>query len=107
MLQTAVPLLLHDSFYLGLLCDDLADIFISFALLFSLPYSHIKLKLAALAYAMWCAFAFLNNIAIEVAIEHIRQWQFVVTLACLGFFGFTAGWLIELNKYGHDDNAGR
>lgn len=103
MLQVAIPFI--SSFYIGLLFDDMADVFISLSLFFSLPYSLIKLKLAALAYAMWCVFAFLNNIAIEVAIEYIRQWQFVATIICLGFYGFTASCLVELNKYGNDDNA--
>lgn len=98
-LQTAIPFFFKNEFYLSLLCDDMADIFSAFAIVFALPYSRIKLKHMALFYAMWCTFAFLNNIAIEVSIEHIRAWQVCVGIVCLGFFGFIAGWLTELSKY--------
>lgn len=105
VLQTAIPLLFRDQFYLALLSDDLADIFASFAILFALPYSKINLKLMALFYAMWCVFAFLNNIAIEVAIEHIRIWQFMVGVFCIGVMGFISGWLLELHKFGNNTDA--
>lgn len=105
VLQTAIPLLFQDAFFFSLLCDDLADIFAAFAILFSLPYSRIKLKLMALFYAMWCSFAFLNNVAIEVSIEHIRAWQVVAGLLCIGFYGFMAGWLMELHKFGNHTDA--
>lgn len=105
VLQTAIPLLFRNQFYLALLSDDLADIFASFAILFALPYSKINLKLMALVYAMWCVFAFLNNLAVEVSIEYIRTWQLIVGSVCLGFFGFMAGWIMELYKFGNNTDA--
>lgn len=97
-LQLISPLLLRDYFYIQLLCDDLADLLSAFAIFYSLPYSSIKLKLFALSYAMWSNFVFLNNIAVEVAVESIRQWQFMWAAICLCFYGFVAGWTVEIHQ---------
>lgn len=97
-LQLFAPFIFKDRFYLQLLCNDLADLFSACAIFFAIPYSSIKLKLFALSYAMWSNFAFLNNIAVEVAIESIRQWQFIWAAVCLCFYAFIGGFAVEIHK---------
>lgn len=101
-LQLVSPMVMLDHFYIQLLCDDLADLLLAFTIFFALPYRSINLKLFALSYAMWSNFVFLNNLAVEVAIESIRQWQFIWAAICLCFYGFIGGWIFETHKRERD-----
>lgn len=90
-LQMIAPLVFKGQFYFLLTCDDFADLLAAGAIFSALPYHRTGLKMMALSYVMWCNFVLISNVALEVDIENIRQWQLIAAGICLCVYGFLAG----------------